>query len=181
MRLVAAGGRILYSRIWQVLANAAVIFVVAKTLGPTGQGHYSLTVAVAQLSSALLAGGMGLAAVPPLRRGLVTAPRMVKVQTVWLLMMATVLILAGAVTQVAGIAGFLGDQLGWTRGVGFLAALAALGLLIFEVFSYDLLARGRLVIGAAVNGWSSAPVTPPGSTGSPATPRSCSQRCPESR
>lgn len=156
MRLVAAGGRILYSRIWQVLANAAVIFVVAKTLGPTGQGHYSLTVAIAQLASALLAGGMGLAAVPPLRRGLVTARRMVTVQTVWLLMMAAVLILAGAATEVASVAGFLGDQLGWTRGVGFLAALAAMGLLIFEVFSYDLLARGRLVIGAAVNGWRAA-------------------------
>lgn len=153
MRLVAAGGRILYSRIWQVLANAFLVFLVAKTLGPERQGHYSLTVAVAQLASALLAGGMGLAAVPPLRRGLITASRMVKVQTVWLLAMASVLLLAAGLMEGTDAAAFMRTQLGWSRGVAYLTALAAVGLMVFEVFSYDLLARGRLVIGAAVNGW----------------------------
>ena len=156
MRLVAAGGRILYSRIWQVLANAAVIFIVAKTLGPAGQGHYSLTVAVAQLASALLAGGMGLAAVPPLRRGLVTVARMVSVQTIWVVITSVVLFLAAVAVQSDPAAAFLFRYLGWTRSVAYLAALAATGLLAYEVFSYDLLARGRLVIGAAVNGWRAA-------------------------
>ncbi len=49
MKLVAVGAKILFSRVGQVLANAVVIFMVAKTLGPEGQGHYSLTVALAML------------------------------------------------------------------------------------------------------------------------------------
>ena len=78
MKLVEAGSQILFSRLGQVLANAALIMVVAKTLGPTRQGHYSLTVAVAMLLASLLAGGMGLAAVPALRKAAVPARRMLK-------------------------------------------------------------------------------------------------------
>lgn len=156
MRLVGAGARILSGRIAQVLANAAVVFIVAKTLGPRGQGHYSLTVAVAQLSAALLAGGMGLAAVPPLRRNRLPAARMVGVQGGWTLTMG-VLLFAGASLTAGGAAGrFLAEHLGWPRELGYAVALGATGLLTFEVFSFDLLARGRLVIGSAINGWRAA-------------------------
>jgi O-antigen/teichoic acid export membrane protein len=152
MKLVAAGAKILFSRVGQVLANAVVVLVVAKTLGPEGQGHYSLTVALSMLLAALLGGGMGLAAVPPLRQDKVPAGRMVKAQLVWALGMVGVLLLLAWWSTDGDPAEVLNQRLGWFVGVGFLAALAASGFLGFEIFSYDLLARGRLVVGAAVNG-----------------------------
>ena len=152
MNLVAAGSKILFSRVGQVLANAVVVLVVAKTLGPEGQGHYSLTVAMAMLLAALLGGGMGLAAVPPLRQNKVPAARMLKAQLMWATGMIGVLFLAAWWSTWGDQAGILESRLGWFAGVGFLAAVAATGFLGFDIFSYDLLARGRLVVGAAVNG-----------------------------
>lgn len=153
MRFFGAALRILLSRVGQVAANAAVVVVVAQTLGPVGQGHYSLTMAAAQLASALLACGMGLAAVPPLRQDRVPARRMVTAQAQWTVAMIVLLLLAAWWTCAPGPARFLEANLGWWPGLGFVAAAAAVGLLVYEVFSYDLLARGRLVVGAAVNGW----------------------------
>ncbi len=153
MRFFGAALRILLSRVGQVAANAAVVVVVAQTLGPVGQGHYSLTVAAAQLASALLACGMGLAAVPPLRQDRVPARRMVTAQAQWTAAMTLVLVGAAWWTSRGAVAAFLSEHLGWAPGVGFVAAAAAVGLLTHEIFSYDLLARGRLVVGAAVNGW----------------------------
>ncbi len=152
MKLVAAGARILLSRVGQVLANAAVVMVVAHRLGPEGQGHYSLTVAMAMLAASVLAGGMGLAAVPPLRQGRIAPGRMLRAQLVWCGAMAGILAAVAALTLRPQWSMFLAANLGWTPGLGWLAALAAAGILGFEVFSYDLLARGRLVVGAAVNG-----------------------------
>ncbi len=152
MKLVAAGAKILFSRVGQVLANAVVVLVVAKTLGPEGQGHYSLTVAVAMLLAALLGGGMGLAAVPPLRQNKVPAGRMLKAQMIWASGMVVVLILLAWWSTGGDAANILQDRLGWFAGLGFLAAVAATGFLGFDIFSYDLLARGRLVVGAVVNG-----------------------------
>ena len=153
MRFLGAALRVLLSRVGQVVANAAVVVVVAQVLGPVGQGHYSLTVAVAQLGSALLACGMGLAAVPPLRQDLVPARRMVTAQLQWTAAMTVVLLLAAWWSTTPGPARFLAANLGWPRGLGFVVAVAAAGILTWEIFSYDLLARGRLVVGAAVNGW----------------------------
>jgi O-antigen/teichoic acid export membrane protein len=152
MKLVAAGAKILFSRVGQVLANAVVVLVVAKTLGPEGQGHYSLTVALCMLVAALLGGGMGLAAVPPLRQDKVPAARMLKAQLLWSLGMVGILVLVAWWSLTGDPADLLHRRLGWFSGLGFLAALAATGILGFEIFSYDLLARGRLVVGAAVNG-----------------------------
>jgi O-antigen/teichoic acid export membrane protein len=152
VKLVATGSRILFSRVGQVLANAAVVMVVANILGPEGQGHYSLTVAVVMLMASVLGGGMGLAAVPPLRQGKVRPLRMLAAQLTWVGGMVAVL---GALAWAAarpGAAAFLREHLGWSAGLGEVAAVAAVGILGFETFSYDLLARGRLVVGAAVNG-----------------------------
>jgi O-antigen/teichoic acid export membrane protein len=153
MRLARAGARILFSRVGQVLANAAVVYVVANTLGPKGQGHYSLTTAGVQLLASVLGGGMGLAAVPPLRQAMIPVFRMFRAQISWVLGMFLVLVLLAWGTLAPEPARFFADHVGWHRGWGFLAALAAAGMLTFEVFSYDLLARGRLVIGSAVNGY----------------------------
>mgnify|MGYP001824496161 CR=1 FL=1 len=152
MRLLADGARILLSRVGQVLANAAVVMLVAKSLGPVGQGHYSLTMALAMLMGSLLGGGLGLAAVPPLRRGLVGPLRMLRAQATWTGAMALVLVLlawwSGRIPQ----ADVLADRLGWNPQLGYLAALAAVSILGFEICSYDLLARGRVVVSASVNG-----------------------------
>jgi len=152
MKLVEAGSKILFSRVGQVLANAAVVLVVAKTLGPEGQGHYSLTVALAMLLAALLGGGMGLAAVPPLRQDKVPAARMLKAQLIWAVGMVVVFVLIAWWSTGGDPAHVLERRLGWFAGLGYLAAVAATGFLGFEIFSYDLLARGRLVVGAVVNG-----------------------------
>ncbi len=153
MRFFGAALRILLSRVGQVVANAAAVVIVAQILGPEGQGHFSLTVAVAQLSSALLACGMGLAAVPPLRQDRVPARRMVTAQAQWTVAMIGVLLLGAWWTTGTGPSTFLAANLGWSKGLGFAVAVAAAGILAYEIFSYDLLARGRLVVGAAVNGW----------------------------
>ncbi len=152
MRLVRAGARILFSRVGQVLANAMVVMVVAQTLGPTGQGHYSLTMAVAMLLGSLLGGGMGLAAVPPLRQDRVPAMRMLSAQLIWAGSMVIIMGFLAYLTLSGGAAEFFAKHLGWFPGLGFAAAVAAASILGFEIFSYDLLARGRLVISAAVNG-----------------------------
>jgi len=153
MKLIRTGSRILLSRLSQVFANALVVMVVAKSLGPEGQGHYSLTIALALLLSALMGGGMGLAAVPPLRQDKVPIRRMLKAQLLWASVMVAVLFGLGWLSTGAAAADLFSARLGWFAGVGFIVALAATGLLGFDIFSYDLLARGRLVIGSAVNGW----------------------------
>jgi len=152
MKLVADGVRILFSRVGQVLANAAVVMLVAKTLGPVGQGHFSLTMALALLMGSLLGGGMGLAAVPPLRRGLVSPLRMVRAQTLWTVAMALILILLAWWSTQSPQADVFARRLGWSPSLGVLVAVAAIAILGFEICSYDLLARGRVVISASVNG-----------------------------
>ncbi|MBK8166503.1 MAG: polysaccharide biosynthesis C-terminal domain-containing protein [bacterium] len=157
MRLAAAGSRILAGRVGQVAANAAVVVLVAQRLGPAGQGHYSLTAAVTLLTASLLGGGMGLAAVPALRQGRIDPRRLMRAQFLWL--GAMLLVLAGGallVTARPGPAAWLAGHLGWRPGLGFVVAAAAAGILGFEIFTYNLLARGRLVVGSAVNGWRAA-------------------------
>lgn len=152
MKLIEAASKIFFSRVGQVLANAAVVMIIAKVLGPEGQGYYSLTITLALLLSAMLGGGMGLAAVPPLRRNLVSASRMLKAQLMWAAGMTVLLLVIAYFSMGGRLADVLADHLGWSAGFGFMAAMAAVALLGFDIFSYDLLARGRLLVGAAVNG-----------------------------
>lgn len=156
MRLAAAGSRILAGRVGQVAANAAVVVLVAQRLGPAGQGHYSLTAAATLLVASVLGGGMGLAAVPALRQGKVGPRRLMRAQFLWLGAMLLVLAGAAALATLPGPAAWFAEHLGWRRGVGFLVAAAAAGILGFEIFTYNLLARGRLVVGSAINGWRAA-------------------------
>jgi len=153
VRLLRAGARILFSRVGQVLANAAVVMIVAQKLGPGGMGHYSLTVAVAMLLGSLLGGGMGVAAVPPLRQDRLPAVRMLRAQMLWAGTMVLIMLFLAAGTLSGQTAEFFRDHLGWFPGLGFAAVIAAASILGFEIFSYDLLARGRLVVSAAINGY----------------------------
>ena len=83
MNLLTAGSQIFSSRLLQVAANAVVVLLVADQLGPAGQGHYSLTLAVVMIAAAVLNGGVGLAAVPDLRQGRVAPARMLRAQAIW--------------------------------------------------------------------------------------------------
>ena len=116
-------------------------------------GHYSLTMAVAMLLGSLLGGGMGVAAVPPLRQDRLPAGRMLKAQLLWAGSMILIMLFLAAGTLNGQTAAFFRDHLGWFPGLGFAAVIAAASILGFEIFSYDLLARGRLVVSAAINGY----------------------------
>ncbi len=152
MNLVGPGSRILLSRLVQVAANAAVVIIVAKILGPVGQGHYSLTLALGLLTASFLAGGQGIAAVPILRQGRVPRNRVFQAQLLWVGGASLVLLGLAWLTLMSGPSAFMAAHLGWFPGMGFLLSGAVLGILLFEVFSYDLLAQGRLVVGAVING-----------------------------
>jgi O-antigen/teichoic acid export membrane protein len=71
----------------------------------------------------------------------------------WIAGMVVVLTGLGWLSTTGWLARVLDQYLGWSTGVGYLAVIAAVGMLGFETFSYDLLARGRLVVGAVINGF----------------------------
>ncbi len=146
------GSRIFASRLVQVAANALVVLLVAGILGPEGQGYYSLTVALGLLVASLLAGGLGLAAVPFLRQESIAGKRILHAQLLWLAGAVLLLLLGAGSTLLPAPRAFFATYLGWAPGLGFVVAGAVLGILLFEIFSYDLLARGRLVVGSVING-----------------------------
>ena len=148
MKLLRTGGQVLAARGAQVVAGAAVGLVVARALGPAAQGHYSLTIAVMTFAGALLNGGVGLSAVPPLRRHELSLRRILRAQGVWFALAGAALLAAGAVATTGGAAAWTAAHLGWTGAVAGAAAAGAAALLACDVLFYDLLAQGRPVAGA---------------------------------
>ncbi len=151
MKILATGGQILAGRVGQAAVVAVTSIVVARSLGPVGQGHFSLTLLVITLLAALLNGGMGLAAVPRLRRGEVSLARMLRAQSAWIVLAALValgLILAGSRT---GLGALASERLGWDSVVAAASVVGIVALLAFDIFFYDLLAEGRLVVGPLIN------------------------------
>ncbi len=151
MKLLATGGRILAARLGQVAAGALAGLLLARALEPVGFGHYQLTVAVIMLAAAVLNGGVGLAAVPPVRRAELAPRRALAAQLAWVAAAAAALALllaAGAVSPLRAVAV---RELGWTAGTAPLVGAAAVALLAFEVLFYDLLAVGRLLAGPLLN------------------------------
>jgi O-antigen/teichoic acid export membrane protein len=151
MRIIATGGQIFATRLVQVLLTAGIGMVVARGLGPTGQGHYSLTLALVMLAAAVFNGGTGLAAVPLLRAGDVTLARVLRAQQIWILLATGGLALLFLVGGQSGLAAWTRVQLGWNFPAAFGWALAVVALLSTEILIYDLLALGRLVMGPLVN------------------------------
>ena len=149
MRLLRTGGEVLTARAAQVVAGAAVGLLVARALGPAAQGHYSLTIAVMTFAGALLNGGVGLSAVPPLRRRELSLRRVLRAQGAWLALAGAGLLAAGAVATAGPAAAWTAAHLGWTGAVAAAAAVGAAALLACDVLFYDLLAQGRPVAGAA--------------------------------
>jgi O-antigen/teichoic acid export membrane protein len=150
MSLLRQGGGILAARLTQALANALTGWLIARVLGPTSQGHYSLLLLLIVVGAALLNGGMGLAAVPQLRSGRVRIGRMLKAQLTWLSAMFIVAIGLVSLLTVPWLAERIGLPLftNWTLTE---VVLATTGLMAFEIQLYDLLAVGRLHTGPVIN------------------------------
>jgi O-antigen/teichoic acid export membrane protein len=151
MNLLRTGGQILTSRLGQVAVNAAVGLLLARMLEPAGLGHYSLTLALVMFLAAVLNGGMGLAAVPPLRRGEIALARMLRAQAVWFAGTSLLLVLLGTAGARSALADLARTHLGWTEATAVAALVATVALLAFDIFFYDLLATGRLVVGPFIN------------------------------
>lgn len=151
MKLLRTGGEILASRVGQAGVNALCGLLIARALGPVGQGHYSLTVTAVLLVAALANGGMGLAAVPPLRQGGIAPRRMLRAQAVWILLVAVLIGVAGAAAWRLGLDAPARQHLGWDPALAAAALLACAALLAFDIVFYDLLALGRLLVGPLTN------------------------------
>jgi len=149
--LLRKGGAILASRLAQAGLGAVCGLLIARALGPAGQGHYALTVTVVLFAAALANGGLGLAAVPDLRSGRVPLARMLRAQMAWLGVAGLVVALAGLVAWHGGADAAARTHLDWNADVALWALVGTLALLAFDILFYDLLARGRLLTGPAVN------------------------------
>jgi O-antigen/teichoic acid export membrane protein len=148
VRLLRTGGEVLTARAAQVVAGAAVGLLVARALGPAAQGHYSLTIVVMTFAGALFNGGVGLSAVPPLRRCELSLHRVVRAQGAWLVFAGAGLLAAGVVATTGPAAAWTAAHLGWTVAVAAAVAVGAAALLACDVLFFDLLAQGRPVAGA---------------------------------
>ncbi|MFH1842899.1 MAG: polysaccharide biosynthesis C-terminal domain-containing protein [bacterium] len=151
MKLLATGGKIFTGRLGQAVLNAAIGFVLADRLAPEGLGYYSLTIAVILLVAAVLNGGIGLAAVPALRRAAVTLGRMLKAQATWISVTAGLILVAILLGTRSGLADLATSRLGWNGLTTVAGGVAIISVLTFEILYYDLLAVGRLVVGPVVN------------------------------
>ncbi len=149
--MVGTGSRIVVWRIVQKAAGALVVVLLAGHLGPAGQGYFSLTMMVAMVVAALLNGGMGLAAVPPLRQRTLPARRLLVAQACWLGLLALVLAAVVLAVQRGHAWSGITRHLGWDRFGLVATAAATLALVAFDIHTYDLLATGRLVTGTIVN------------------------------
>ena len=150
MTMVGDGTRILAWRVVQKAANAFSVLLAAKLLGPIGQGHYALTMTITLVLASVLNGGVGLAAVPLLRRGEVAPRRTLAAQALWSAAVAGLLAIAAVLACRSGLWPELAARLGWHVGTLIAAAVTVLAIMSFEVQAYDLLVAGRLVAGTMV-------------------------------
>lgn len=150
--LLRTGGAVLGARLLQALANAAVGWLVARELGPTGQGRYALTLLLALVGASVANGGVGLAAVPRLKRAPGLARAVLSSQLRWVLAVVPALAAVTALAWRAGLADALRGAAGWTTPWAPVAALvAAASLLLFDVTVQDLTALGRVPTGPRIN------------------------------
>lgn len=151
MKLMREGAAILASRMGQAGLTALCGLMIARALGPAGQGLYSLSITAILFAAALFNGGLGLAAVPDLRAGRVPLARMLRAQLSWAGLAVLVLVLIGVAGWRSGLDVSAAVHLGWDARIALYALLGCSALLVFDILFYDLLARGRLLTGPAVN------------------------------
>ena len=150
MNLATTGSRVLIWRTLQKVANAVVVVEVAQGLGPEGNGRYSLALLVITVLAALFNGGVGLASVPPLRQHKIDPRRILGAQTLWMAVVAGILIILGVLVRFTGLWQWLEEALTWDLSLILVAGAAIMALLLFETANYDLLAAGRVVLGTRV-------------------------------
>ena len=148
MKLARTGSHILGWRAVQKAAGALTVLAVAQGLGPEGNGRYSLTLMVVTVLAAVLSAGVGLASVPPLRRGEVAARRILAAQAVWIGVVLLLLVAGFAAVGDGPVRNWLETTLTWDASLLVAATAAVLAMLVFETANYDLLALGQVVVGA---------------------------------
>ncbi len=148
MNLARTGSHVLVWRALQKAGGAAVVLVIAQGLGPEGNGRFSLTLVLVTVLAALLSGGVGLASVPILRRGLAPAARVLAAQAIWVAVVCAVLVAMGFAAFLGPAWGWFVDALGWNTSLLAAAAVAVIALIAFETANYALLASGEVVTGS---------------------------------
>jgi len=151
VKLFATGGKVFVCNVGGVAFNAALLLALAKYLGPHGQGLFTMTLTVIMIVAAIGNGGLGLAAVPLLRRGEVSLGRVLRAQGLWLVVVAMLLLVVAFVLRRAYGAGPETLPLHWSGTTVLAVALGALALIAFDIFTYDLQAMGRLVVSPFFN------------------------------
>ncbi|MDO9695573.1 MAG: polysaccharide biosynthesis C-terminal domain-containing protein [Candidatus Latescibacteria bacterium] len=151
MKLLREGAAVLGLRLGQAAAGAGAGLVVARALGPDGQGRYALGITLLMFVAAAVNGGVGLAAVPAIRRRPAAATSLLRSQFFWTGAVTLAIAAAGALAWRSDAGADLAARLGWnaTTAMAMVAALAA--LVLSDILAYDLLALGRLRTGTAVN------------------------------
>ncbi len=151
MKLLAIGSKVFSFNAAGVAASAILLLAIAKYLGSQGQGYFSLTMTVIMIVAAVINGGLGLAAVPALRRGSVSLGRMLRAQGLWTVLIAILLLAVAVLLPRLGWSVLTDLPFGWTNRTLITIAIAAIAMTVFDIFTYDLQAVGRLVISPAFN------------------------------
>ncbi|MCP4144979.1 MAG: oligosaccharide flippase family protein [bacterium] len=150
-RLLASGGQILASRVFQAGLNAVTGWMIARTLGPGGQGHYSLIITSIMFFAALLNGGLGLSAVPVLRQGKASFNNIIKSQFLWAALCGLFLSVLATMAWLFGIPDFVTSKIVLDSNLSLLILAGILVLLLFDLLFYSMIAAGRVVVGPFAN------------------------------
>ncbi len=151
MKLLREGAAVLGLRLGQAAAGAGAGLVVARVLGPDGQGRYALGITLLMFVAAAVNGGVGLAAVPTIRRRPAAARSLLRTQALWTVGVTLVAAALGALAWRTDAGAALAARLGWSAATAAAMAGALAALLLSDILTYDLLALGRLRTGTAVN------------------------------
>lgn len=151
MKLLREGAAVLVLRLGQAAAGAGAGLVVARALGPEDQGRYALGITLLMFVAAAVNGGVGLAAVPAIRRRPDAARSLLRTQALWTVAAALAVAALGALAWRTGAGAALALRLGWSPATAAAMAVALAALVLTDILAYDLLALGRLRAGTAVN------------------------------
>ncbi|MBA4377128.1 MAG: hypothetical protein C0395_00420 [Gemmatimonas sp.] len=151
MKLLREGAAVLGLRLGQAAAGAGAGLVVARALGPDGQGRYALGITLLLFAAAAVNGGVGLAAVPAIRGRPASARSLMRTQALWTGAASLAAAALGALAWRTEAGASLAARLGWSGATAAAMVGALAALVLCDILAYDLLALGRLRTGTAVN------------------------------
>lgn len=151
MKLLREGAAVLGLRLGQAAAGAGAGLVVARALGPDGQGRYALGITLLMFAAAAVNGGAGLAAVPVIRSRPASARSLMRTQARWTGAATLAAAALGALAWRTEAGASLAARLGWSGATAAAMVGALAALVLCDILAYDLLALGRLRTGTAVN------------------------------